>query len=270
MDDLDLLNASPYDDPNFNPHYLRPKVIQRPQEKYIWKNEDIIQKSDHSFLHSNGEYHLSNDADLLYMHRNSTSNARNPNSSISFSSGFLNPKKHQPMMQLLDISYANSDDEFMGHSQQQFSYPASSLFDSTQSVLSDFKPYASNNHSITNKKRGGENDLKNAEINRFNMAKLKTTSEKLDFLIQLEKHIPENLGTLTENARNFVNICLPIIHCFHRHHNSDKRLFEETFDKGFAYTTFKKVHCNVLKKGYVDQECAAKLRKRRGPSISDF
>lgn len=112
------------------------------------------------------------------------------------------------------------------------------------------------------KRRGGNNDLRNAHFDRFNLAKLKNTNEKLDFLIELEKQIPDNLGSLTENARNFVNLCLPIIHCFHRHHQSNKLLFEQTYYMGFSYTTFKKAHCNVLKRGYNQAECSAIVKKR--------
>jgi hypothetical protein len=91
---------------------------------------------------------------------------------------------------------------------------------------------------------------------------MKTTEEKLNFLIEFEKHIPENLGSLTENARNFVNICMPVIHCFKKHHHSDKELFANTYDKGFSYTTFKKVHCNILKRGYNEKECEGIKKKR--------
>jgi hypothetical protein len=113
------------------------------------------------------------------------------------------------------------------------------------------------------KKRGGSDDLHNALINRYDMAKLHTNREKIAFLVKLEHHIPRNMSTLTENARNFVNICLPILHCFHHHHQSNIERFEHTYDKGFSYTTFRKVHCNMLNKGQPNTDCCMAMLKRQ-------
>jgi hypothetical protein len=141
--------------------------------------------------------------------------------------------------------------------QLDFPFPRNNPKNINQSELSKY------NHkqqlSIT---RTGGDDLHSDSFDRSRLAKLISTVDKLDFLIQLEDHIPDNLRSLTENARNFVNCCLPIIHCFRRHHNSDKKLFEETYDQGFAYTTFRKVHCNVLRRGYVERGCPAAVKKQ--------
>lgn len=102
------------------------------------------------------------------------------------------------------------------------------------------------------------------DFDRKELSSLTTTSEKLSYLMMLEKRIPKNRAVLSENARSFVNLCLPIIHCFRAHHNSDKELFEWTYDKGISYSTFKFKHCNVLKRGYRASEgCSGINRKRQ-------
>jgi hypothetical protein len=105
-------------------------------------------------------------------------------------------------------------------------------------------------------------DLKCDQFNRSKMSTIKNTSDKLDYLMLLEKYIPRNRGILSDSAKSFVNLCLPIIHCFRMHHNSDKNEFMETFDKGISHTRFKFNHCNILRRGY-DHSHGCKAKKRR-------
>jgi hypothetical protein len=105
-------------------------------------------------------------------------------------------------------------------------------------------------------------DLKCDQFNRSKMSTIKNTSDKLDYLMLLEKYIPRNRGILSDSAKSFVNLCLPIIHCFRMHHNSDKNEFMETFDKGISHTRFKFNHCNVLRRGY-DYSHGCEAKKKR-------
>jgi hypothetical protein len=114
------------------------------------------------------------------------------------------------------------------------------------------------------------NDLRGTQFDRSHLAKMRTTTEKINFIVKLEKYVPKDRSKLTANSRNFISLCMPILHCFRKHHNSDIRKFELTYSNGFCYTTFRNVHCNVLRRGYVSGNCLSigKLSAAKSKEIS--
>ena len=94
------------------------------------------------------------------------------------------------------------------------------------------------NHPVL-PKRGGNNNLDG----RMAISKMKNGMEKLDSLLAIESRIPNNLGDLTDAARNFVNNQVhPILGCFHNHFGSNKVEFIRRWNN-FATSTFRKTNC---------------------------
>jgi hypothetical protein len=229
-------------------------------QKRMKFNESHVRVNSYNNVHP---YHQSPDL-LQHRHGNSMDSSMN----VSFpktSQGHHQPANH--------VSHQEPVRLISSQQPAHQSYQCNSTIQSLMgdNIFSDNKGAFSPNSEVPlpKKQRGGKIDLRSPTLDRFELAKLNTIREKLDFLIELERIIPENIADLTENARNFVNLCLPIIHCFRRHHLGNRQLFEQTYSKGFAYTTFKRLHCNILKRGYIELGCEGikRYNKRYSPVL---
>lgn len=100
---------------------------------------------------------------------------------------------------------------------------------------------------------------------------LRTTREKLDMLLEIEKNAPKVLSHLNESDRGFVNQSLrPILKCLREHCHNDYDLFDRKHGNGksdFAIARFRKrcrKACGGTARGY-----SAKANSSSGSSVSN-